>query len=163
MILHLDYEELVALRSGVEQVLEAAGRVGDAAARPAGEVPAADTGGLAAPRTGGLAAPPELVAQLEALAPRLAGDLGVATLAEAQTLERALALVAAHLLARMDARVLEQHPGAEDAVAAYFDYAHVRRVHERVRQMAAQMAALIELMTGRPPTPETARTFTFPD
>jgi hypothetical protein len=48
-------------------------------------------------------------------------------------------------------------------VNAYFDYARIVAVRQRVREIGNEMAALIELMTGSPPTMETARRVTFGD
>jgi hypothetical protein len=48
-------------------------------------------------------------------------------------------------------------------VAAYFDFAHALTVSNRVQEMAGEMEALIELVTGEPPDPRAARSFRFPD
>ena len=48
-------------------------------------------------------------------------------------------------------------------MAAYFDFAHAFTVQHRVSEMATEMSALIELMTGAPPTAQTARDIHFPD
>jgi hypothetical protein len=48
-------------------------------------------------------------------------------------------------------------------VAAYFDFAHGLAVASRLREMAEEMEALIELVTGEAPSLDAARTFRFPD
>jgi hypothetical protein len=63
----------------------------------------------------------------------------------------------------MDHRILNTHPGAEAAVTSYFDSAHALSVLGRLRQSAAEMEAMIEVVTGRPPDEDTARSFVFPD
>lgn len=138
MILRCSFEELSALNGAVERVLDAA----DA---------------------GGVAAPPQVIADIEALAPRLTGDIGVDSLAEQRSIQRALEFILADVRVRMDTRVLEQHPAAEAAVLSYFDYAHVLGLADQARKMGTQMTALIELMTGHAPTDETAARFSFPD
>lgn len=139
MILHCTFEELSALSSGAERVLSA--EEGQA----------------------NVAAPPEAVAHLEALYPRLQGDLSINTLAEQRRVHSALEYLVLELRQRMERTVLERYVGADDAVNAYFDFANVLTVHERVRGMGREMTVLIELMTGAAPTPEAAATFTFPD
>ncbi len=140
MILHCTFEELAALSAGAERVLtEASGA------------------GLA------VAAPPEVVADLEALGPRLTGDLSIVTLADARSISRAAAYVLTDLKARMDSHILLEHPASERTVQAYFEYAHVLSVEDRLRRIADQMSALIELMTGAPPDEQSARTMAFPD
>lgn len=139
MILKCSFEELTSLTSGAEHVLErwsAGGRV---------------------------AAPPEMVAQIESLLQRLDGDLTVETLSDQQRLERTTSYLLDFLRERMDALVLEQYVGAEDAVHAYFEYANVLAFLDRLRALGREMELLIEVMTGEPPTPETAATVSFPD
>lgn len=140
MNLHCNFEELTALASTAERVLIAHG---------AGEVP--------------VAAPPRALADLEALAPRLAGEISITTLYAQRSVQRALELALEDTRARLDALVLDQHPAAEDAVAAYFEYAHILAVLDRTRRIGAEMSVLIELMTGRAPDDDTARSFAFPD
>lgn len=139
MILRCSFEELSALTSTGERLLAAH-----------------DEGGR-------ICAPAEVMATLEWLLPELTGDLSVATLAEQQRLEHALELVLEDARQRVDRLIIEQHPAAEDAIAAYFEYANVLTVVDRLRKMGAEMRAIIELTTGRPPDEETARTVTFPD
>jgi len=140
VILHCTFEELAALSAGAERVLAEAG---DA--------------------TVAVAAPPEVVADLEALGPRLIGDLTITTLAEGRSLARAVAYVLSDLKARMDGFILTEHPASERTVQAYFEYAHVLSVEDRLRRISDQMAAMIELMTGAPPDDHSARTLAFPD
>ena len=140
MILHCTFEELAALSAGAERVLAEAGDASVA-----------------------VAAPPEVVANLEALGPRLIGDLTINTLAESRSIARAVAYVLSDLKARMDGFILNEHPASERTVQAYFEYAHVLSVEDRLRRIGDQMAALIELMTGAPPDEQSARTFAFPD
>jgi len=59
--------------------------------------------------------------------------------------------------------IVEAHPADEYAVQAYFDYAHALSVQDRVVRIGQEMAAIIELTTGHPPTSETIRSFTIPD
>jgi hypothetical protein len=138
MILHCSFEELTALNAGVERLLAEADK-------------------------GGVAAPPDVLPDLEALAPRLTGDLDLQTLAEQASIERAVGHLLAEARERMDATILEQHPAAEGAVQAYFDYAHTLTVADRLRRIGDEMRALIELMTGEPPSEETASSFSFED
>ena len=140
MIMHCTFEELAALSAGAERVLAEA-----------------DVEGVA------VAAPPEVVADLEALGPRLIGDLTITTLAENRAIARAVGYVLSDLKARMDSFILTEHPASERTVQAYFEYAHVLSVEDRLRRIGDQMAALIERMTGAPPDEKSARTLAFPD
>ena len=140
MILHCTFEELSALSAGAERVLAEAGS-----------------------GTTVVVAPPEVIADVEALLPRLSGDLSLATLAEQQSIARAVTYVVAELKQRMDVSIIEEHAASEYAVGAYFDYAHALSVQDRVVRLGAEMSAIIEVMTGRAPTAETAKTFEFPD
>jgi phosphate uptake regulator len=140
VILHCTFEELSALSAGAERVLAESG-----AARVV------------------VAAPAEIVADLEALTPRLIDDLSVTTLAEQRSIARAIAYVVADLKIRMDASIIGDHAAGESAVQAYFEYAHVLTMEDRVRRLGSQMSALIELMTGAPATDESARLMAFPD
>lgn len=139
MILRCTYEELAALSSGSERLL------------------------MSADHGVSVAAPPEVVAQVESFVGRPSGDISIETLAEAERLLAAVRAVQDHAKEFMDRTTLEQYVGSEDAVQAYFDYGHVLAVAHRLERMANAMAAMIELMTGAPPTPEAARTITFPD
>ncbi len=139
MILRCSYEELTALESTARHVLEARGGAG------------------------GVVAPPEIVAEIEALLPRLDGDMDLTTLAEAWWLDRILDYLLTDAKDRMDDLVLDQYVGSEDAVNAYFDYANILTVYAKAQELTGEMAMLVELMTGHPPTMETARTVSFPD
>ena len=139
MILHCDYEELAALTAAVGRALDPAGREHV------------------------LAAPTQAVADLEALLPRLGGDIAVDSLAEQASLHRALAYLSGEVRARMESIILDQHPAAEDAVLAYFDYARVLAVLVRIDRIGHEMAAIVELMTGQDATSDSAQRFSFPD
>ena len=141
MFVRCTFEELTALTAGAERTLLASAFAGDV----------------------GVAAPPRELADVEALLSRVTGDLTLQTLEEQRSVARAVDLILDTLREQVDATILEQFVGAEDAVVAYFDYAHVLTFHERVRRAGEQMEAVIELMTGAPPTGETAHTITFPD
>lgn len=140
MILYCTYEELSALSAGAERVLAENG----------------DSNVV-------VAAPPQVVADIEAMVPRLIGDLSMTTLSDQRSLGRAVAFVAMDLRQRMDAAITSSHPASESAVAAYFEYAHVLCLEERLRRIGAEMTAMIELMTGAPPSEDASRTMAFPD
>ncbi len=140
MILHCNYEELQALRSGAETVLRGDGPEGFA-----------------------VAAPPRSRARVEAILPALRGDVSLSTLAEQEACEDAVRTILAVQKAEMDAAVVATHPAAEIAVAAYFDYAHTRSVLGRLEEMGRHMRALIEVVTGAPADEQAALTFAFPD
>ena len=137
MILYCNFEELAALNAAVTRALEA----------PAGEHP--------------VVAPPQAIADLEMLLPRLIGDLTVESLADQAALRRAVSSVTDDLRCRLDAVILDQHPAAEDAVLAYFDFAHALSVLDRLDAMGREMAAIAEVMTGQAATSEAAQRFTF--
>ena len=141
MILHFNYEEIQALRAGARTCL--------------GEVGSAPSSAVIAPS--------ETRAQVEALLPRLSGDLSLSTLAEIREVQLAVSAVVEILRAQMESMVLAMHAADEDAVSAYFDFAHGLTVSSRVDQLAAEMEAMIELVTGETPSAEAARTFRFPD
>lgn len=140
MILHCTYEELAALSAGGERVLAEAGS------------------GVSV-----VVAPPEVIADVEALLPRLSGDLSVTTIADQQAIARAVTFIVAELKQRLDVQVLETHPADEYAVGAYFDYAHALSVQERVARLGAEMHAIAGLVNGSAVTPEIIRGFTIPD
>lgn len=139
MILSCTFEELAALRGAAERALRT----------PAGAA--------------GVVAPPEGLEDVEALLPLLDGDISVPTLERQQIIERAVGCVLAMLREQMDDLILDRYVGEEDAVNAYFDYANVLTVHQRIVELGAEMSALVELVTGDEPTSESARRITFPD
>lgn len=139
MILHFNYEELRALRSGARTLL----------GRELGSSP--------------VLAPPESRTRVEALEPRLEGDLSLDTLEELRQVESAVAAIVECLRVEMEATVVATHAAGEEAVSAYFDFAHALTAAHRLEELSYEMQALIEVMTGRPVDDETARTFLFPD
>lgn len=139
MILHCSFEELAAANAGALRLLSGEDGRGGAS----------------------VLAPAETIADVEALLPRLTGDIEITTLAEQERILRALDAILDRLREDMDRTILESYPGAEDAVVAYFDYAHVLTLRERAARIGREMSAMIELMTGHPPTPRTAREITF--
>lgn len=141
VILSFNFEELRALETGTELFLSDHFHTSDSS----------------------VAAPVEAFYAVERLRPRLSGAVEVETLAEQREIRRAVAAVASDLHERMEEAVLRYHPAHEEAVALYFDYAHVFGVLTRIDQMGAEMSAIIELMTGEPANDRTARSVTFPD
>lgn len=139
MILHCNFEELGALRAGASSLL-------------------AEGQGGGAP----VAAPPEGREEIQALLPRLQGDLIIETLAEQQRVAQAVQAIVWHLKEEMDLFILSAHPADESAVSTYFFYAHALSVLSRLVEMGQEMEALIEVVTGGPPTRELANTFLFP-
>jgi hypothetical protein len=140
VILYLSFEELTALRSGIEHVLEADALAGH-----------------------GIAAPPQIVADLEQLAPQLNGDITIETLDQQRRTRASVAYLLHEARVAMDQYILEQHAAAETAVAAYFDYAHVLNVLHKLDRMYEEMAALVQIVTGNDPDSDAARRFSFPD
>jgi hypothetical protein len=140
VILYLNFEELAALGECAELVLHSRGDTGHA-----------------------IAAPPQFIAEIEHFAQSLSGDITITSLDE----HRRMLDVVTHLLAgcrtRLDKIIVEQHAAAEDAVAAYFSFAHVLSVSDRLESMGSEMAAIVELMTGEHRESETARRFSFED
>lgn len=108
-------------------------------------------------------APSETLARVEALVSRLEGDLSLDTLEELHEVQTGVAAIVEFLRVEMETAVLATHPADESAVAAYFDFAHALAVSARLQEMAEEMEALIELVTGESPSPQTAQTFRFPD
>ena len=139
MILHCNFEELAALTAAATRALERS-----AVAH-------------------GVAAPPQPLEELEDLLPRLVGDLSIDSLGDHGRVRRALGFLTDDLRTRMDAAILEQHPAAEDAVLAYFDYAHALSVLRRTDALGREMELLVEVLTGESPASERAQRFTFPD
>ena len=140
MILRCNYEEVRALRSGARSLLE-------------GHVNAAAT----------VLAPSERRARVGALLPQLDGDLSLVTLLEVRGVWLAVHAIVESLRAEMEAVVLATHAADESAVAAYFDFAHALTVEFRLQEMASEMEALIELVTGEAPDESAERSFRFPD
>lgn len=140
MILHLSYEELKALEAGARTFLEGEGT---------------------SPAT--VLAPPESRDRVEALLARLDGDLSLSTLNELRGVRMAVTAIVECLREEMEVVVLTTHAADEGAVAAYFDFAHAFTAEHRIKEMVAEMEALIELVTGAPPNSETSRDFRFPD
>lgn len=140
MILRCNFEELGALKKGATAFLGGS----------PGEGPP-------------VAAPPEGWEEVQALIPRLTGDLAMETLADQRRVLRAVTSIVAHLKEEMDNHVIATHPGGEVAVSSYFLYAHALSVLHRVSEIGQEMEAIIEVMTGSPPTPEVAVSIRFPD
>jgi hypothetical protein len=138
MILHCNYEELGALKQGAS-VLLGRGRGGGSP----------------------VAAPPEGRAEVEALLPRLNGDLTIETLVEQRWVARAIQAIVERLKEEMDLFIITSHPADESAVTSYFEYGHALAVLARVIEMGQEMEALIEVVTGAPPSPEVAKAFLF--
>jgi len=140
VIIHFSFEELQALRTGAAVVLDRF---------PLGQ--------------GTVAAPPRERVQVQALAAQLQGDLSLGTLAEQQRVEMALRTIARTFLDQLNDEIRASHPASEPAVASYFEYAHTRAVLDRVTDAGAHMRALIEIVTGAPPSAEVAESFSFSD
>lgn len=140
MIVHCNFEELTALKTGVRQIL-----------------------GCYATEPGVVAAPPEERDNVAALLPHLNGDLSMETLAEQKALRSAVAVIVEILRVEMETTVTATHAAHEGAVAAYFDFAHAFSVLSRLEDIGQEMEALIELVTEGPVTDELARGFVFPD
>ena len=141
MILHCNYEELRALAAGAELVVAVEWN----------------------PQEGAVAAPAEAIPYLEELVPRLNEDLSIVTLAEQHRVREAVNLICDTLRARLEGQVIETHPADEEAVANYFDFAHVRAVLARLDAMGGEMRGMIELMTGEAPNDESSQSVNFPD
>jgi hypothetical protein len=141
VILSCNYEELQALSTGADLLLDPIG-IGYG---------------------GSVAAPAEAIAQVAMLHPRLKTSLSIVTLEEQRWVRRAVSAICNCLHERMEEKVLEYHPAHEEAVALYFDYAHAFGVLGRLDAMGAEMTGLIELMTGERPTEEAAKKINFPD
>ncbi len=140
MILWCNYEELQALKHGASAVLGQADGYGCSS-----RVTAEDA------------------QRVEALLPRLNGDLSLRTLSEAREVGKALETIVRCLESAMKNVVVQSHPGDEGAVDAYFGFAHAFAVLSRIREMQAEMAAMIEVFTGVAVNGELERTFEFPD
>ena len=141
VILRCNYEEVEALRGGARSLL----------GQPEGSSAVV------------VLAPPESRARVEALLPRLKGDLSLATLAELRAVQLGVETIVEHLREDMEARIIGAHAADEGAVNAYFAFAHALVVESRVRELAEEMEAIIELVMGDSPSAESVRTFRFPD
>ncbi len=139
MILHYSYEETRALRRGASVLLGMEVSVGP------------------------VAAPPTEIEAVEALAERLGADLSIDTLSELFEVQCALESITTALRGEMDTWVLTSNPGSEEAVNAYFDFAHALSALGKAKELEAEMTALIELMTGRPVDEASAVSLLFPD
>jgi hypothetical protein len=115
------------------------------------------------PGGGAVLAPPEKRARVESLLPRLDGDISLSTLGELRQVQTAVVAIVECLRVEMEVMVVTTHAADETAVAAYFDFAHGFTVAHRIGEIASEMEALIELVTGTEPTADTARTFHVPD
>jgi hypothetical protein len=140
MILNCNFEELQALRSGADLVLSGSG------------APVEIGSGMVGTS-----------ADVEELIPLLDGSISVHSLSDLEAIAGAVGLISATLSRRLEEKVLELHPAHEEAVALYFDHAHSLVVLDRLARMAAEMRAIIELMTGEQPTAESASSVRFPD
>ena len=141
MLLHFNYEEIQALKAGARSYL------GEVGAQPMSAV----------------LAPSEGRAHVEALLPRLSGDLSFSTLEELRLVQDTVSGLVETLRVQMESTVLATHAADEDAVSAYFDFAHGLTVSRRIEEIAAEMEAMIELVTGEAPSGEAAQTFQSPD
>jgi hypothetical protein len=82
--------------------------------------------------------------------PLLSQDLDFDTLAEQESAENAVVCIVGHLREVMENRVRATHPADEEAVAAYFDFAHALSVQARLQEMGDEMRALEEILAGSP-------------
>jgi hypothetical protein len=140
MILYLSFEELTALSAEAERVL--------ATSESAGY---------------GIAAPPAFLAEVEQFAQLLVGDVTVDNLEQQRSMRRVVDYLLDRCRVRMDRVVVDQHAAAENAVAAYFDYAHVLTARHRLDGIGAEMTALVDILTGESADSERGRRFEFPD
>lgn len=140
MIFRCNFEELNALRLGAQAIL-----------------------GEYLPEEAAVAAPPEERECVANVLPRLGGDLSIGTLSEHRALRMAIKAIVERLRVEMELTVAATHPADEGAVAAYFDFAHAFSVLSRLDEIGREMEALIELVTGAPPSDDVAREFVFPD
>jgi len=140
MIVSCSFEEVTALAHGARSVLHE--RSGDPSP---------------------VAAPSATRGAVESLLAGLDGGFSVRTLIQQRELEQGLRTVVECLRQEMDTRVIATHAANEEAVSAYFDFAHALSVLGRVMDMGEEMSALVELMTGVPPNERSIREFVFPD
>jgi len=83
-----------------------------------------------------------------AFLPLLSRDLDFDTLAEQASAETAVEHIVRHLREVMEDRVRVTHPAAEEAVAAYFDFAHALSVQAKLQEIGDEMRALEEVLTA---------------
>jgi|TARA_B110000116_G_scaffold172491_1_gene149124 hypothetical protein len=140
VILHFNYEELTALRSGARVFLE-----------------------REEPSRGAVLASAAERDRVEALLLRLDGDISFSTLAEVRSVEATVGVIVECLRIEMDSLVVTTHAADEEAIAAYFDFAHGFSVAHRLGEIALEMEALIEIVSGTSPTAEAVTSFQFPD
>ncbi len=100
---------------------------------------------------------------MEALLPRLKGDLSLYTLEDLRAVQVGLDAIVEHLREEMEAAVFATHAADESAVNAYFAFAHGLTVLNRVEEIGEEMVAIIELVTGAAPSADEVRSFRFPD
>jgi len=110
-----------------------------------------------------VAAPTATRGAVESLLAHLTGDLSITTLREQQEVQTALEVIVEILRVEMDSQVLAGHAAAEEAVSAYFDYAHSLSVLGRVRTMGHEMHALADLMGGVALSEDEIFDLAFPD
>jgi hypothetical protein len=138
VILYLNFEELSALGECADHVLAAG----------AGH---------------GIAAPPHFIAEVEHFAHIITGDVNIPNIAEQKRMQAVVNNLLGGSRSRLDRIIVEQHAAAEDAIAAYFNYAHVLTVARRIESIGLEMSAIIELMTGETVDSEAGRRFSFED
>jgi hypothetical protein len=136
MILHLSFEELCALSAEAERVL--------AGSRAAGY---------------GVAAPPQFRAEVEQFAELLVGDVEVENLVQQRSMQRVIDHLLNGCRLRLDATIVDLHPAAEQAVAAYFDYAHMLVTRHRLAAIGSELEALVHSAAGGEPDPEAGSRF----
>lgn len=140
MILSCSFEEVSALSHGARSVLH--------------ERPVAPSA---------VAAPSATRGAVESLLAGLDGGFSIRTLVEQRELEQGLRAIVERLREELDTCVLATHAANEEAVSAYFDFAHALSVLGRVMELGEEMSALVELMTGGPANERSVREFVFPD
>jgi hypothetical protein len=140
VIFRCNFEELSALRNGARAFLDEY-----------------------SPEEAAVAAPPEERERVADVLPRLQGDLSIGTLREQRGIRKAVMAIVERLKVEMEVTVAATHPADEGAVAAYFEFAHAYSVLSRLDEIGREMEALIELVSGAPPSDAIARTFVFPD
>jgi hypothetical protein len=80
------------------------------------------------------------------------GAFTLHSLPELNRAEDALERILDELRARLEAAILATHPADEEAVATYFDFAHVLGVQARVMRAGADLRALHDLVHGSSPS-----------